>query len=300
MKNNILPLLVLLFFTTGLKAQQWSGSSNLNGLLLRNGNIRSNGFQLGRYGSPLSGDSNPYTISSADSEAHDLTVYGNSAATLHLRVYDGNIKMGSGATPNTVIYNDGRARFGRNTSLNGLLFGRYGNTLSGDSNPYTISSADSEAHDLTVYGNSAATLHLRVYDGDIKMGSGATPNTVIYNDGKATFKGQVGIGTSNPRQKLDVNGTIRAREIRVEASPWPDYVFEEDYDLPSLDETEKFIAQHKHLPEIPSAKEVENNGIALGEMNAKLLQKIEELTLHLIEQDKRIKTLENKLNQQQK
>jgi hypothetical protein len=95
--------------------------------------------------------------------------------------------------------------------------------------------------------------------------------------------GNVGIGTSTPAEKLSVNGKIRAQEIKVEAAGWPDYVFSKDYQLPTLQETEKHIKQKGHLPEIPSAEEVKANGVDLGDMNAKLLKKIEELTLHLIE-----------------
>ncbi|MNU07544.1 hypothetical protein D3C72_2531870 [compost metagenome] len=69
---------------------------------------------------------------------------------------------------------------------------------------------------------------------------------------------------------------------------WPDFVFAKDYKIHSLQETEKHIKQHGHLPGIPSAEEVKANGIDLGEMNAKLLEKVEELTLHLIEKDKEI------------
>jgi hypothetical protein len=107
--------------------------------------------------------------------------------------------------------------------------------------------------------------------------------------------GGVGIGTTYVPggYKLSVNGKIIAEEVRVELrANWPDYVFEKDYDLQSLPELETYIAQHGHLPNIPAAAEVAKEGIALGEMNAKLLQKIEELTLHLIAQDKRLKALE--------
>ncbi|MEQ9404097.1 MAG: hypothetical protein RIM99_10950 [Cyclobacteriaceae bacterium] len=95
--------------------------------------------------------------------------------------------------------------------------------------------------------------------------------------------GNVGIGTTTPTEKLEVNGTIRSKEVKVEASPWPDYVFADNYELPSLEAIEKFIKSNNHLPEVPSAKEVEENGIALGEMNALLLKKIEELTLYQIQ-----------------
>lgn len=95
--------------------------------------------------------------------------------------------------------------------------------------------------------------------------------------------GNVGIGTKNPTEKLSVNGKIRAKEIKVESGPWPDYVFKKDYKLPSLSDVEKHINEKGHLPEVPSAKEVEEEGIALGANQALLLKKIEELTLYLIE-----------------
>ncbi|MNY14409.1 hypothetical protein D3C86_1475850 [compost metagenome] len=106
--------------------------------------------------------------------------------------------------------------------------------------------------------------------------------------------GNVGIGTSLPSERLAVNGNIRAREIKVENGNWPDYVFARDYQLPTLQEMEKHIKDKGHLPGIPSASEVKANGIDLGEMNAKLLQKIEELTLYIIDLEKRVKTIEVK------
>jgi hypothetical protein len=103
--------------------------------------------------------------------------------------------------------------------------------------------------------------------------------------------GNLGIGTTTPDQKLSVNGMIHAKEIIVDLIGWPDYVFEEDYELMPLEKLEKKIKEDKHLPEIPSAKEIENNGVLLGEMNKKLLQKIEELTLYIIQQNKDIELL---------
>ncbi len=108
--------------------------------------------------------------------------------------------------------------------------------------------------------------------------------------------GNVGIGTTTPKEKLSVNGKIRAHEIKVETANWPDYVFTKDYQLLPLQQTEQHIKEKGHLPGIPSAAEVKANGIDLGEMNAKLLQKIEELTLHLIEQNKRLSAQEKEIN----
>lgn len=109
--------------------------------------------------------------------------------------------------------------------------------------------------------------------------------------------GNMGLGVSNPTNKLDVNGTIHAKEVKVDLQSWPDYVFENEYKLNSLEEIEKHIKDKGHLPNIPSAKEVIENGVSLGEMDRKLLEKIEELTLYSIEQNKQIKTLqeENKV-----
>jgi hypothetical protein len=108
--------------------------------------------------------------------------------------------------------------------------------------------------------------------------------------------GNVGIGSTNPNEKLTVNGTIYGKEVKVDLNvPGPDYVFEKDYDLQPLSEVESFINQHKHLPEIPSADEMKANGIYLQEMNMLLLKKVEELTLHLIRQEKEIENLKQKV-----
>ncbi len=105
--------------------------------------------------------------------------------------------------------------------------------------------------------------------------------------------GNVGIGSYQVYDgyKLSVNGKIRAKEIQVRTD-WADFVFEKDYQLMPLAEVADFIQDNKHLPGIPSAAEVEEDGVDLGEANKLLLQKIEELTLHLIEMDKKVKALE--------
>ncbi|WP_131535578.1 hypothetical protein [Pedobacter nototheniae] len=101
-----------------------------------------------------------------------------------------------------------------------------------------------------------------------------------------TNKGYIGIDTQTPKEKLSVNGNIRAKEVKVEATGWPDYVFAKNYVLPTLTETEKYINEKGHLPGMPSAKEVESNGLAMSEMFKLQQQKIEELTIYLIESKK--------------
>ena len=108
------------------------------------------------------------------------------------------------------------------------------------------------------------------------------------------LKGNVGIGTGKPKEKLSVNGKVLAKEVIVTKDPayWPDYVFAPGYEMMSLAELEAFVNEHHHLPDVPSAKEIGEHGISLGEMNAILLQKVEEMTLRMIEMEKRIQELE--------
>ncbi|HMM02872.1 MULTISPECIES: hypothetical protein [unclassified Dysgonomonas] len=95
--------------------------------------------------------------------------------------------------------------------------------------------------------------------------------------------GNIGIGTTNPQAKLDVRGKIIADEIEIKINKGADFVFDTDYQLKSLSEIENFINENKHLPNIPSEREMQQNGLNLNEMQIKLLQKIEELTLHVID-----------------
>ena len=97
-----------------------------------------------------------------------------------------------------------------------------------------------------------------------------------------TSNGNIGIGIITPKEKLSVNGNIRAKEIKVEAENWPDYVFEKGYLLPDLRHTKSFIEAYGHLPEMPSAKMISAEGQDLGDLQIRLLKKVEELTLHLI------------------
>ena len=126
---------------------------------------------------------------------------------------------------------------------------------------------------------------------------GGTGNDDVFED-ILTIRGnkKIGIGTTDPYYKLDVEGTIRAHEIKVNLNTGADFVFEEGYNLMPLNELETFIKTQKHLPEIVPAKQMEAEGLSLSGMNIKLLEKIEQLTLYIIGQEKRISELESKIN----
>lgn len=134
------------------------------------------------------------------------------------------------------------------------------------------------------------------------------PEFAIHDTWLVANNGNIGIGMNNPLHRLDVNGTIHSKEVKVDLDfPAPDYVFEPAYNLPSLDSVASYIKTHKHLPEIPSAKEMEANGINLSEMNMLLLKKVEELTLYIIrekdlnaQRDLLIEKLQNELTQIQR
>ncbi|THU39177.1 hypothetical protein FAM09_11720 [Niastella caeni] len=139
-------------------------------------------------------------------------------------------------------------------------------------------------------------------------GSGATSSTYsvkIQNSSAENMftirdDGNVGIGTTNPQAKLAVNGEIYSKKVKVTQAGWADYVFDAGYQLRSLSDVEKYIQQHHHLPDVPSAKEVETDGLNLGDNQATLLKKIEELTLYVIEQNKKLEALQQEVKQLKK
>lgn len=130
------------------------------------------------------------------------------------------------------------------------------------------------------YGNRNVYINRYTSNGDVIMTAGS---------------GQVGIGVDDPEYKLDVAGTIRANEIMV-TTTGADFVFADDYQLRPLSEVKAFITENKHLPEIKSAQEMQENGVGINELQTQLLQKIEELTLYILQQEERIKALEAELN----
>jgi len=120
-----------------------------------------------------------------------------------------------------------------------------------------------------------------------------TTGNLVLNGGNLILTNPNGLGTGNNQIALNSNGTIRAREVRVDLQTIPDYVFAEDYELMPLEELGEFVKTNKHLPGVKSESQFEEEGsISLTEMNLKLLEKVEELTLYILQQEKRILQLE--------
>lgn len=205
--------------------------------------------------------------------------------------FTGGTRIGNGFA----IANDGSFR-----ALNKLYLSPEGNlgigtlypevplTVYGKSHFYPSRVGTGDARSLSL-DNEFTNINFLSNDYPVILKTGGGDQPLILNAAR------VGIGTANPKETLSVNGNIRSKEIKVETTNWPDYVFDRKYILPTLNETKNYIKKHGHLPDMPSATVIKNEGQNLGEIQAQLLKKVEELTLHLIrleesntEQKKRI------------
>ncbi len=212
----------------------------------------------------------------------------STAATERMRIDpNGNVGIGTASPVQTL-------------DVNGRVYVEKG-IIQKDGPPITASNAT----DLGLYSLGSTWMRLVTNHQPIRFFTDAnTTSNLTGSTAVMTIEstGIVGIGLiPDPlsTSKLQVEGTIAAREVKVTTGPFPDFVFESNYNLRSVKELENYISLNKHLPEIPSSKEVaSNNGIELGDMQTKLLQKIEELTLYMIAQDKKIEELQKEIKNQ--
>ncbi|MGY3214548.1 hypothetical protein [Mucilaginibacter sp. HD30] len=221
-----------------------------------------------------------------------------STGEYNIAIGNGAMTLGNGSFNTIVGINAG---FSNATGANNAYFGKeagsvnttgYENTMIGNMSGMSNTSG----HGLTFVGYNAGSSSADGLTNATAIGHNAqvtTSNTLILGNGA-----NVGIGTSSPDEKLTVNGTIHSRAVRVDLSiPAPDYVFEPGYKLISLENLKAYLDKNHHLPEIPAAAQLEKEGIDLSDMNMRLLKKVEELTLYLIDQkatnDKQQKELES-------
>lgn len=202
----------------------------------------------------------------------------------------GNVGIGT-STPERPLHVEGASTFNGDVKMNHQNELGYGRALW-----FGTATTNTDPFLLVRYNIAADQSEFRMFLGDdggdrIAFGYNSGGPGGFSHNATITASGAMSLGTSYipTGYKLAVHGNIIAERVKVQLrNNWPDYVFSPAYQLPSLKKVEQFIRQHKHLPEVPSAKEVEKNGIELGDNQALLLKKIEELTLYLIEQNKKL------------
>ena len=317
MKKTLLTVACALF-ALGLSAQQWNqlGDYKIKGKvgigvslpktkLDVRGCISSTGSQSQRGG--LVGSLNFYNIYSSNPPVATICVKNNTLgvnpherANIIFSTWNGdtigitermriasNGNVGIGTSPKAKLDVEGRVFITSSKKNNDELIGELGFC-----NSYTSNFAVASISARTRLTGSGACDY-----SNIVFSTWNGYNT-LSEKMRISSNGNVGIGTTDPGSyKLAVKGKVGCGELVVtDVSKWADFVFDSNYDLMSLSELDAFIKENKHLPEIPTTKEVSENGVSVGEMNAKLLQKIEELTLHTIKQQKLIENQQQLIN----
>jgi hypothetical protein len=212
-------------------------------------------------------------------------------------------------TSGSNIYNSNTGNVGIGTTSPLSLLSVGSGSLADNNIPIQLStSGTSTVKGIGFNKNGAYGLYMGYDQGVVTTGGfirqiSTDPLSVIVNNTSTamTFlsNGHVGIGTTNPgTYLLAVNGNVHAQQVNVDLTGWSDYVFKRSYVLRPLTEVQAYIDQNHHLPDMPSEQQVIKDGLNLGEMNKLLMKKVEELTLYLIDDNKKSSAQQTELNQQ--
>jgi len=310
-------------------AQTWGGSTLLGGDAYRTGNVGIGDYAsateklyvngtvkfTGQYGIRLFNNgydtynSNLYLANSANTKAYNFQL-NSSGTSLDFYTYGGGNWTRKFSFTETGLLGIGvpspQAFLHVSTPVNSTGTGLIVEQLSTTTPAYALISRvkNNSTKAFVVENTISPTVTEEVFkvfgNGKTQIG---TQFTQIDNSAKLAVDSKVQIGNalqiSNPHfanYLLSVNGKLVCKEVYVTNQSWADFVFDNNYKLRSLREVEKYYRENHHLPEIPTAKEVEENGVSVSEINKLLLQKIEELTIYLVEQQKEIDVLKKKIN----
>ncbi len=257
-----------------------------------------------------------YAITDANTNQDVFVVMGNAKTGIGIANPTAQLDVSTGNNTGLIVSTNHDNNFG---------YGIHSKVAKNKTKAFAVYNAEETKESFIVHGDGEThiigkTPAIRLIDDEIESGTTATTdfkisagngagrlisdNSIVMfldsdnNQSDAVFEivSNNGFYSSNITQLFKVKevGGVFCSEITVQVAPFPDYVFDTDYELMTLQELEKYIAENKHLPNIPTAKEVEEQGLSLGDMQVKQMEKIEELTLYIIALEKRIKELESK------
>ncbi|MDY8134843.1 hypothetical protein [Aquimarina sp. 2201CG5-10] len=225
-------------------------------------------------------NNNLLSIEGGDLKASDRIRWGNTGAILNTD-QGASIELRGTGVPYFDFSNDPTTDFDMRLILR-------------NNNQLSVEGGDLKIDNRVRWGNTGAILNTD-QGASIELRGTGVPYFDFSNDATTDYDMRLILRDNNTLGvsggNLAVDGILKAKEVQVKPNVWADFVFANSYQLPSLEKVENHIKEHGYLPNIPSEKEVMNRGIQLGEMDAKLLQKIEELTLYTIQQEKEIKRL---------